>query len=172
MELSWVEDARVSREMPDKIIVDIVEREPHAVLRKPDKLVLIDGQGHELEPISSARAAGRLVIAGPGAQSQVEELTQLLDAAPALRPQVAGAEWVGNRRWNLTFKTGQTLALPEGDKKSAAALITFAQADGINRLIGGRAVAFDLRVPGRMYLRCPECRAQADAAKAAEETGT
>ncbi|MEO6041751.1 MAG: cell division protein FtsQ/DivIB [Croceibacterium sp.] len=171
MELPWVEDARVSRELPDTIVVDIVERVPHAVLRKPDRLVLIDGTGHELEPVSAAQAKGRLVIAGPGAQSQVEALTQLLDAAPALRPQIAGAEWVGNRRWNLTFGTGQVLALPEGTKTSAAALITFAQADGVNRLIGGKAVAFDLRVPGRMYLRCPECRAQQDAAKA-EAAGT
>ncbi|MEO6152237.1 MAG: FtsQ-type POTRA domain-containing protein [Croceibacterium sp.] len=168
MELSWVKDARVSRQLPDTIVVDIVERTPHAVLKKPDRLVLIDGEGHMLEPISAAQAKGQLVISGPGAQAKVEDLTALLDAAPALKPQVASAEWVGNRRWNLTFGTGQVLALPEGTKPSAAALVTFAQADGVNRLIGGRAVAFDLRVPGRMYLRCPECRAQQDAAKAAK----
>ncbi|MFZ1743228.1 MAG: FtsQ-type POTRA domain-containing protein, partial [Pontixanthobacter sp.] len=34
LELSWVKDARVSRQLPDRLIVDIVEREPHAVLEK------------------------------------------------------------------------------------------------------------------------------------------
>ena len=34
MELSWVEDARVSRQLPDTIVVDIVERKPHAVLQQ------------------------------------------------------------------------------------------------------------------------------------------
>jgi cell division protein FtsQ len=160
MTLSWVEDARVSRQLPDRIVVDIVERTPHAVLRKPDRLVLIDATGHELEPIAEGKAKGMLMISGPGAQAEVEGLDKLLDAAPALRPQVAAAEWVGNRRWNLTFKTGQVLALPQGDDDSAKALIEFARLDGVNRLLGGKVVAFDMRTPDRIYMRCPDCAAE------------
>jgi cell division protein FtsQ len=160
MTLSWVADARVSRQLPDKIVVDVVERTPHAVLRKPGRLVLIDATGHELEPVAEAKAKGMLMISGPGAQAEVEALDDLLDAAPALRPQVVAAEWVGNRRWNLTFKTGQVLALPQGDDNSAKALIEFARLDGVNRLIGGKVVAFDMRTPERIYMRCPECAAQ------------
>jgi cell division protein FtsQ len=170
MELPWVEDARVSRELPDTIVVDVVERKPHAVLKKPDRLVLIDGTGHELEPISPEQAKGMLQIAGPGARQQVEALTTLLDAAPALKPQVAEAEWIGNRRWNLTFGTGQVLALPQGAERAAGALITFARIDGVNRLIGGKAVAFDMRNPDRFYLRCPECREEELAMAASKES--
>jgi len=155
MELPWVEDARVSRQLPDTIVVDIVEREPHAVLRRPDRLVLIDSTGHELEPVSEADAKGMLQISGPGARQQVEALSALLDAAPALRPQVSAAEWVGNRRWNLTFKTGQVLALPQGDEESAGALMSFARLDGVNRLLGGKVAAFDMRNPDRIYMAVP-----------------
>ncbi|QZD94843.1 cell division protein FtsQ/DivIB [Qipengyuania gelatinilytica] len=155
LELSWVKDARVSRQLPDLLRIDIVEREPHAVVRKPDRLILVDATGHELEPVSSEQAQGMLLISGPGAQKQVAELNRLLDAAPALRPQIAGAEWVGNRRWNLTFKSDQLLALPEGDK-GPAALVKFAEMDGRNRLIGGKAIAIDMRVPDRAYLRCAD----------------
>lgn len=155
LELSWVKDARVSRQLPDLLSIDIVEREPHAVVRKPDRLILVDATGHELEPISSKAAEDMLVISGPGAQKQVAELGKLLDAAPALTPQIAAAEWIGNRRWNLTFKTGQLLALPEGDQ-GPAALVKFAEMDGRNRLIGGKAVAIDMRVPDRAYLRCED----------------
>ena len=169
MQLSWVEDARVSRQLPDTIVVDIVERQPHAVLRRADKLVLIDHTGHALEPVSEAGAKGMLRISGPGAQAQVEALSVLLDAAPALKPQVAEAEWVGNRRWNLTFKTGQALALPQGADKSSAALMDFARLDGTNRLIGGKVVAFDMRNAPRIYIRCPKCREEERAALAAAE---
>lgn len=155
LSLPWVEDARVSRQLPSSLVVDIIEREPHAVLRRPDRLMLIDPHGVELEPISEAAAAEYLLIEGPGAQDQVEELAVLLDAAPALRNQVKGAEWVGNRRWNLTFVTGQRLALPEGEELAAAALISFAQADGVHRLIGGQATRFDMRNPPRMYMNVP-----------------
>ena len=155
LELSWVKDARVSRQLPDLLRIDIVEREPHAVVVKPDRLILVDATGHELEPVSREEAGEMLLISGPGAQKQVGELDKLLDAAPALKPQIAGAEWIGNRRWNLTFKTGQMLALPEGDK-GPAALVKFAEMDGRNRLIGGKAVAIDMRVPDRAYLRCAD----------------
>ncbi len=153
--LSWVKDARVSRQLPDTLVVDIVEREPHAVLRKPNRLVLIDATGAELEPISTAAAKGRLIVSGSGAAQQVPELGRLLDAAPALKPQVAEAEWIGNRRWNLTFKTGQVLALPQGEKPSATALISFARLDGVNRLLGGKVAIFDMRAPERIYMRIP-----------------
>ncbi|WP_324828190.1 cell division protein FtsQ/DivIB [Qipengyuania zhejiangensis] len=155
LELPWVLDARVSRQLPDTLKVDIVERVPHAVLRKPGRLMLVDPQGNELEPISAQAAKGKLLIEGPGAQMQVEELGRLLDAAPALKPQIASAEWVGNRRWNLTFKTGQMLALPEGDG-GAPALVKFARLDGMHRLIGGKPIAIDMRVPDRAYLRCKD----------------
>ncbi|WP_435202830.1 cell division protein FtsQ/DivIB [Qipengyuania sp. 902] len=155
LELPWVADARVSRQLPDTLKIDIVEREPHAVLRKPNRLMLVDGQGHELEPIAREAAKGKLLIEGPGAQKQVEELGRLLDAAPALKPHIAGAEWVGNRRWNLTFTSGQLLALPEGDA-GAPALVKFAQLDGMHRLIGGKPIAVDMRVPDRVYLRCKD----------------
>ncbi|QDM41641.1 cell division protein FtsQ/DivIB [Altererythrobacter sp. TH136] len=153
--LSWVADARVSRQLPDTLVVDVVERTPRAVLRKPDKLVLIDGTGHELEPITPANAKSMLVVTGPGAARQVAALDDLLEAAPALKPQVAEAEWVGNRRWNLTFKTGQVLALPRGDQEPAGALVQFARLDGVNRLLGGKVAAFDMRAPDRIYMRIP-----------------
>lgn len=155
IELPWVADARVSRQLPDTVVVDIVEREPHAVLRRPDRMVLIDATGHELEPVSDEAAKGMLRISGPGAQKQVGSLSDLLDAAPALRPQVAEAEWVGNRRWNLTFSTGQMLALPQGTEASAGALMNFARLDGVNRLLGGKVAAFDMRNPERIYMRVP-----------------
>lgn len=155
LELSWVEDARVSRQLPDTLVIDVVERKPHAVLKTVDRLALIDERGHVLEPITPARAKGRLVIGGWDAARHVGELNQLLDAAPALRPQVAEADWIGNRRWNLTFKTGQVLALPEGGQASSGALVAFARLDGTNRLLGGRVAAFDMRAPDRIYLRIP-----------------
>jgi len=167
MEIPWIEDARVSRQLPDTLVVDIVEREPNAVLRKADRLVLIDAAGNELERVSAARAKGQLVLGGAGAGKQVAGLNALLEAAPALKPQVREAEWVGNRRWNLTFRTGQVLALPEGGKPAAVALLNFARLDGTNRLLGGRVAVFDFRRGDRIYLRIPG-RAQQEAKDSAE----
>ena len=171
LELSWVKDARVSRQLPDTIVVDIVERVPHAVLQKVDKFVLIDPTGAELEPISQANSKGMLRISGPGARKQVAALKVLLDTAPALKPRVEHAEWIGNRRWNFGFDTDQVLALPQGEREAASALVAFAKLDGTSRLLGGKVAKFDMRAPERIYMRIPG-RAQdaLDAKNAASST--
>ncbi|WP_421848659.1 cell division protein FtsQ/DivIB [Novosphingobium sp.] len=164
LQLSWVKDARVSRQLPDTLVVDVIERSPNAVLRRDGKLTLIDETGHPLEDVNPAKAKGLLVLSGNGAEDRVPDLVHLLDTAPALRPQVAEAEWIGNRRWNLTFKTRQVLALPEGETESASALLTFARMDGVDRLLGGKVASFDMRSTDRIYMRVP---GRADAAAAA-----
>ena len=155
LELPWVKDARVSRQLPGTLAIDIVERVPHAVLQRPDHLALVDVEGNELEPINRTDIGDRLVISGPGAVRQVKQLDNLLEASPAISPQVRAAEWVGNRRWNLTFKSNQVLALPQGEDEAAIALVSFARLDGQNRLIGGEVTTFDMRAPPRIYMRIP-----------------
>ncbi len=170
--LPWVKDARVSIQLPHTLAIDIVERTPHAVLQKPDRLVLIDAGGVELDTVSAAKAKGMLRLAGPGAGQQAARLEKLLAAAPALAPQVDSAEWVGNRRWNLTFKTGQLLALPEGETEAATALVKFARLDGQNRLLGGKVLAFDMRSPPRLYMRLPDDSGPAAKVAAAANGGS
>ena len=155
LELPYVKDARVSRQLPDGLVVDIVERKPHAVLRENGRLYLIDIEGKRLEAIAPARAKGMLAVTGEGVEKHIADLSHLLEAAPDLGGQVIGAEWVGNRRWNLTFATGQNLALPQGEDRAAGALASFARLDGTNGLIGGRIAAFDMRSPERIYMRVP-----------------
>lgn len=152
---SWIADARISRQLPDTLIVDIVEREPLAVWEDRGKVMLVDAEGVALEPSPGQIDPKMLRIVGKRANAKIGDLTELLDAAPALTPQVKEAEWVGNRRWNLTFHTGEVLALPEGEDLSEAALINFARMDGVNRLLGKGVTYFDLRDPERAYLRKP-----------------
>lgn len=153
--LPWVEDARVSRQLPDVLVIDIVEHQPHAVLRHNGEAWLVNAQGERLEPATAADAAERVVIEGDGAADQVRALATLLDAAPALRAQVRSAEWIGNRRWNLMLGTGQQLSLPEGPAAARTALRRFAQADGSYRLVGGDVVSFDMRNPPMVFMRVP-----------------
>jgi cell division protein FtsQ len=156
-QLDWVADARVSVQLPDTLTIDIVEREPHALLEKADGLVVIDRTGHELPSAPVEEAAAMLRVSGAGVTkpARMAELENLFATAPAMEAQVTQVEWVGNRRWDLTFSSGQTLMLPEGKLRSLEALKDFAQLDGQYRLIGGKAVRFDMRDAPRVYLREP-----------------
>src|SRR3546814_1735223 len=117
MQLGWVEDARVSRRLPDTLIIDIVERKPAAVWQNKGKLALIDVNGKVLQPVNVSAMPDLPLVVGPNANQQTAELNALMEAAPALKPMLAGATWVGNRRWDLRFQTGETLSLPEGKEE-------------------------------------------------------
>ena len=161
MQLPWVKDARVSRRLPDTLAVDIVEREPAAVWQNEGKLALIDKGGVVLEPVSINAMPDLPLVVGTDANLQAVRLGRLLEAAPALKPVVSGATWVGNRRWDLRFQSGETLSLPEGDSAAAAALVTFARLDGINHLLGRGIRRFDMRDPDKFVLRLPKDKASA-----------
>lgn len=149
----WVGDARVSRRLPDTLVVELVERAPAALWQDRGRLSLIDDRGTVLQSVEAADAQGLPVIVGARANLRMGELEELMAVAPALRPQLAGATWVGNRRWDLRFRTGEVLALPEGQEAAADAVANFARMDGINRLLGRGIVRFDMRSRDRLVLR-------------------
>ncbi|WP_336959254.1 cell division protein FtsQ/DivIB [Sphingobium aquiterrae] len=155
LKLGWVKDARISRRLPDTLVVDIVERQPVAVWQNAGQLHLVDVTGTVLQTVSPAAMPDLPLVVGPDANRQTGALGQLMEAAPALKPMLAGATWVGNRRWDLRFQSGETLSLPEGAKQSSAALVNFARMDGVNRLLGRGIVRFDMRDPDRFILRLP-----------------
>jgi cell division protein FtsQ len=156
LKLGWVKDARISRRLPDTLVVDIVERDPVAVWQHGGQLHLIDVNGVVLQSVSASAMPDLPLVVGPNANRQTAGLNRLMENAPALKPMLAGATWVGNRRWDLRFQSGETLSLPEGDRDSASALVNFARMDGVNRLLGRGIVKFDMRDPDRFVLRLPQ----------------
>ena len=154
LQYGWVQDAHVSRRLPDTLLIRIVERSPAAVWQDQGQLSLIDRDGVYLEPVSRDAMPDLPLVIGPGADRQEPALQTLMAAAPALKPKVRAATWVGNRRWDLLFDTGETLSLPEGEDEAAKALKLFAEKDGTSKLLGSGYVKFDLRdYPNRMTAR-------------------
>lgn len=151
----WVKDARVSRRLPDTLVIDIVEREPAALWQANHDLRLIDAEGVVLEKVKVTEMPDLPLLVGPGANRQSRALEQLLAAAPALKPQLESAAWVSQRRWDLHFQTGETLALPEGERDARAALAKFAKLERSSGLLGRGIVRIDLRVPGKLIVRLP-----------------
>lgn len=151
----WIEDAHVSRRLPDTLIVHVVERTPSAVWQNHGRLALIAANGIWLEPVDPEAMPDLPLVIGAHANEQEAAYHTLLDAAPALRPLVKAATWVGNRRWTLTFESGETLMLPEGADVAAGALVKFARSDAVSPLLGKGWVSFDYRNPKMVYARKP-----------------
>ena len=156
LQFGWVKDARVSRRLPDTLVIDIVERTPAALWQDQGELALIDADGVVLDRVPVDKMPDLPLLIGPGANGQAEELGHLLDAVPTLKPQLASATWVGGRRWDLNLQTGETIALPEGDDAARSSLEKFAKLDKSSGLLGHGIVRIDLRIPGKMIVRLPK----------------
>jgi cell division protein FtsQ len=153
LKFGWVSDARVSRRLPDTLLVDIVERQPAAIWQSGGKLALIDKDGVVLSPVDPQAMPDLPLLIGPGANTHAQPLAALMAAAPRLKPMIAGATWIGDRRWDVRFSSGETLALPEGGAASATALAKFDRMDQATRLLGVGFVHFDMRLPGKFVVR-------------------
>jgi cell division protein FtsQ len=149
----WVQDARVSRRLPDTLVVDIVERTPAAVWQNQGQLRLIDASGVVLQDVTAAPGTDLPLLIGADANLHAGEFAELLAKAPALKPVIAGATWIGERRWDLRFQSGETLSLPEGQRESEQALVRFARMDTAQRLLGRGFLKFDMRDPTRFVAR-------------------
>ncbi len=162
----WIKDARVSRRLPDGLVIDIVERKPAALWQDHEQLSLIDENGVVLDRVPVSQMPDLPLLIGPGANAQATALDRLLADVPTLKPQLAAANWVGQRRWDLSFQSGETVVLPEGAQAARDALERFAKMDKSAGLLGRGLKRFDLRQPGKMTVRLP--RAPGEAIAAAE----
>ncbi|URW76913.1 FtsQ-type POTRA domain-containing protein [Sphingomonas donggukensis] len=155
LDYPWIADARVSRRLPDTLVIDIVEREPVAIWQSQGQLMLIDVTGKPLEPVSPDAMPALPLVIGEGANEREPQYQALMQSAPALKSLVKAATWVGDRRWDLLFDSGERLALPEGEAAAAKALAKFAELDRTDRLLGKGYIRFDMRDASRMVLRMP-----------------
>jgi cell division protein FtsQ len=153
LRFGWVQEARVSRRLPDTLVVDIVERRPAAIWQHNQQLMLIDREGVVLEPVKLEAMPDLPLVIGPRANRQASGLDALLASTPELQPMIEGATWVGGRRWDIRFQSGEVLALPEGQESAQKALLHFARMDRVTQLLGRGFVRFDMRVPGKIIVR-------------------
>jgi len=176
--LPWVADASVGRRLPDTLSIQIIERRPVALWQHQRRFALIDITGRLLTTKALDRYATLPVVIGPGANMRVRELLALTASAPSLSARVDAAVLVGGRRWDVKFKSGETLALPDTPAAATAAFKRFASLEaGLSedrKLLGGRFERFDMRLPGQMTVAGPAVQqaleAAAKAAKAAKPT--
>ena len=169
LHFGWIKDARVSRRLPDTLVIDIVERTPAALWQSSGQLALIDSEGVVLDRVPVDKMPDLPLLIGPGANTQEQELDRLMAEVPTLKPQLASATWVGGRRWDLNFQSGETVALPEGEKAAGQALTRFAKLDKSSGLLGRGIVRFDLRIPDKMIVRLPRAPGEPIAPQAQQQ---
>ena len=67
LRFGWVKDARVSRRLPDTLVIDIVERSPAALWQSSGRLALIDSDGVLVDRVPVDKMPDLPLLIRPGA---------------------------------------------------------------------------------------------------------
>ncbi len=148
--IAWVRDVSVSKIYPDRVAVNITERQPFAVWQNGQALFLVERDGAEIAPYDD-RFANLPLVVGKGAAPKAAEIMAEVARFPALSNEVKSYVRVGDRRWDLNLKSGQTIMLPENDPQTRLAEVM--RLDEEQSLLERAIGTIDLRFAGRMYVK-------------------
>ncbi|HEY7992198.1 MAG TPA: cell division protein FtsQ/DivIB [Stellaceae bacterium] len=152
-QVPWVKTASVYRRLPDTLFVQMTEQEPLAYWQRGNALTLIDRDGKPIGAKNLGDYSRLPVLVGDDAPTNADAVIKMLASEPKLAEQVAAAVRVGGRRWNIEFKNGVSVALPEDD--ATGAWHRLAAIEKNHRILERRVTLVDLRLPDRVYLRLP-----------------
>ena len=161
LRLDWIADATVTRILPDRLHVELVERRPFAVWQRGGRLAVIDKLGRPITE-DGVDGYGHLpLVVGHGAAREAEAFTRLVASWPELQTRVRAYVRVGDRRWNLRLENGVDVLLPETGVREA--LTELVAIDEAQRVLARDIEAFDIRLPDRFTVRLsPDAAARRD----------
>ena len=154
-----VKQASVRKLYPNQVVIEVVERTPYAVWQRDGDISAIAADGAPIDEVADSRYADLPFVVGEGANARVREYVGLLDAMDELKPRVEAGVLVDQRRWNLRLRSGVDIKLPEDNPQAAIAELLTLQRQ--SRILEKDALAFDFRVPGRVFVRLTEDAAAA-----------
>ncbi|WP_248310338.1 FtsQ-type POTRA domain-containing protein [Bosea sp. 117] len=156
----WIKRATVQKLYPDRLDIQVVEREGFALWQKDGKINVIARDGTVIAPYSDDPRYVRLpIVVGEGAQEHVVEIVEALDLVPGVRDQVRAAIRVADRRWTLKLRNGMDVRLPERGLDDA--LTSLAVLDRDKQLLTRDITVIDLRLPDRVTVRLSDAAYEA-----------
>jgi len=150
--LPWVETVRVAHILPDTLSIAIIERTPFAVWQRNGQQLLVDRAGNTLGPVDTMSRTQHLpLVVGKGAGVHAGTFIEHVSQHPEVARRMMAAVRVADRRWNIQFRTGEKILLPETGLRSALSTLQGLIAD--DALKGARVAHVDLRIAARPTLR-------------------
>lgn len=86
----WIASAAIRKELPDRLVVEIAERQPVALLRRADELLYVDGNGFAIDAYDPRGEVDFVLLSVAfGAQLQVGQALDLVASLERLAPEMS-----------------------------------------------------------------------------------
>lgn len=153
MALPEIKSAEINRSLPDTLHIRVIERRPVAIWQYQGQLTLLDDEGIALRGIDKAELGSYNhlpLLVGQGAHEELPQLFEILAYEPKLVRELKAASWVGGRRWDITFKSGMKVKLPQDHPEKAWK--RFVEMVNEYALMERRIQVLDMRLPDRLFM--------------------
>ena len=149
-QLDWIERARVVRLLPDRVSIEVSERQPFALWQIGGQVTVIDRTGKSLKSLNAADYPQFLQLVGKGAEKKGATLIAELKEHPDLASQVKAAVRVAERRWTLKLVQNIDIYLPEDNMR--AALQEVSRLQKRYHLLGRNISRIDMRLQEKITI--------------------
>jgi cell division protein FtsQ len=168
IKIPLVKEASVSKLYPNRLLIEIEERQPNALWQKNGVVSVVAADGTPIDDMRDARFERLPLVVGDGANEKLSDYLDILGAAAELRNRVRAGIYVSRRRWTLKMDNGVEIDLPESDPEGVIARLAHMEHDG--HILEKDILSVDLRIPGRVVVRLTEDAAATRAASLASKT--
>jgi cell division protein FtsQ len=151
-QLEAVSDVQVHRFWPDQITIMANPRDPIALWQDESGAYrVIDQKGRTLAEADPQKYMNLPRIAGEEAASAAATLVTAMAGFPDLATRMESATRIGGRRWDVKFRAGGEVSLPE-DARLVEALNALNMMQARQRVLDLPVTRIDARNPERMAL--------------------
>lgn len=154
MSVPLVKSARVMKLYPNRLVIAVEERVPHALWQQDGRVSVISEDGVVIDELRDERYLGLPFVVGDGAQKRLPEFLAFVTALGDLAPRIKAGVLVAGRRWNIEMTNGVMVKLPEDNPGPAVEALMRLQREA--RVLDKDIMSIDLRTPDRVVVRLTE----------------
>lgn len=151
-DLNWVENVVVRRLWPNRIVVEIIERDVFALWQNEGQFQLVDPTGAVIENVSAQDYSDLPHFIGTDISVDGPAVLETLSNYPTLARRFTTLRRVGERRWDMIdMEAGLTVKLPAGEIRSSLNRLVHYHSE--TQWLDREIEIIDMRVKGRISVR-------------------
>ena len=149
--LSWVDRAIIRRLWPDRIVVQIIERQPYALWQDEGVVQVVDVSGEVITDADPSRFTDLTLFVGEQSRFAVSEMKEMIAATPDITTRKPSFIHVSGTRWDMILNDGQIrVKLPEMGQ--AKALNQLSKLQIHTQILDREISVIDMRLADRLTI--------------------
>lgn len=149
--LSWVDRAVVRRLWPDRIVVQIIERQPYALWQHDGKVQVVDVSGEVITDADPSKFANLTLFVGEQSRFAVSEMNTMMESSADIAQRDPSFIHVSEARWDMVLNDGKTrVKLPKGQHIRALSQLQGLQIQ--TQILDREISVIDMRLSDRITL--------------------